>query len=596
MMLKRIRGLFSRRARKARPGAAPPDRSRAEVPVHRGASIVHQPIPRSDLDPEAVKIVLRLTRFDHQAYLVGGCVRDLLLDRQPKDFDVGTSATPRQVRRLFRNCRIIGRRFRLAHIYFQDGKIIEVATFRGKNGSGTVPAANEAAPAVLIVDDNQFGTVEEDALRRDFTINSLFYDINRETVLDHTDGLGDLRRRLVRTIGDARVRFREDPIRILRAIKFAARLGFTIESTTLQGLKETRKEIPKAASARILEEINRFCRGGAARRSFELLREMEVFPVILAELADAYSDRSWDLLFALLERIDQRLADGEEAGTSEILTVLVLPAIVEQLGWSWKGTAGQPRGMDVRTVVDSVLRPLSLRLRCPRRDQEVFRSTAMTLFRMVPTDRLARNGKRVILGRETFPLALRMLDVLAGQLGGEFEEARLFWRQAARPIDGERAVEAEPRRDGPRRRRGRRGGRRRSGHGAERSRSDEGGRSEDSPRGAEHDPTAERGRKVARGRPAERNSPPRAADDGDFFSKLPTAPKVAGDDGRGDRYGAGSLSVEVDPTPHPGDGAEAAAGEAGDDATTTESRPRPRRRRRRRRRPSSGEGGAESSE
>ena len=206
----------------------------------------------SDLDPDAVKIVQRLTRFEHRAYLVGGCVRDLLLERRPKDFDIATSATPRQIKRVFRNCRIIGRRFRLAHIYFQNGKIIEVATFRGLDGNGL-----DAAPAdkkdLLIRDDNVFGTAEEDALRRDFTINSLFYDLNNQDVLDHADGMGDLRRKLIRTIGDPEIRFREDPIRILRAIKFAARLGFGIEPKTLAAVHKTRDEVPKAAAPRVLD-------------------------------------------------------------------------------------------------------------------------------------------------------------------------------------------------------------------------------------------------------------------------------------------------------------------------------------------------------
>src|SRR6185436_6701804 len=186
------------------------------------------------------------TRFDHTAYLVGGCVRDLLVGRKPKDFDIATTATPRQVRRAFSNCRIIGRRFRLAHVYFQNGKVIEVATFRARdvrdpeefveNGSD----GEDGDADILIRDDNVFGTPEEDALRRDFTINALFYDVNKETVLDHAEGLADLRRRSVRTIGDPATRFREDPIRILRAIKFAARLDFVIEAKTLAALRLTR--------------------------------------------------------------------------------------------------------------------------------------------------------------------------------------------------------------------------------------------------------------------------------------------------------------------------------------------------------------------
>jgi poly(A) polymerase len=296
MVLRKIKALLARGSKRLRPptsqaeevpAAAPAPPPQPSTPeIHRGPEVVHHPVALRELDPDAVRIVKRLTRFDYAAYLVGGCVRDLLLERSPKDFDIATSATPRQVKRLFSNCRIIGRRFRLAHVYFQDGKIIEVATFRARDaGEGNADLADaeavepvkEAEDDLLIRDDNVFGTPEEDALRRDFTINALFYDVNAETVIDHADGLGDLRRRLVRTIGDPAIRFREDPIRILRAIKFAARLDFAIEPKTLAALRQTRNEIPKAASPRILEEFNRFCRSGAGRRSFELAFETGVF-------------------------------------------------------------------------------------------------------------------------------------------------------------------------------------------------------------------------------------------------------------------------------------------------------------------------------
>ncbi|MBZ5639263.1 MAG: hypothetical protein LAO51_10990, partial [Acidobacteriia bacterium] len=234
-MLRRIRDLLKRspkapRTREAQgadvpePPAAPaPPVAEASppapVPIRHGPRVVHHRIEPAELDQDAVRILQRLTRFDHAAYLVGGCVRDLLLGRRPKDFDIGTSATPRQIKRLFSNCRIIGRRFRLAHVYFQNGKIIEVATFRAYDGDEAEGGAEPGRKDLLIREDNVFGSVEEDALRRDFTINALLYDVGSCNVLDHADGLSDLRRRLVRTIGDPEVRFREDPIRILRAIK-----------------------------------------------------------------------------------------------------------------------------------------------------------------------------------------------------------------------------------------------------------------------------------------------------------------------------------------------------------------------------------------
>src|SRR6187431_956383 len=192
-------------------------------------------ISRSQIDPDALKVLYRLHQNSYVAYLVGGSVRDLLLGRRPKDFDIGTSAHPYQVKKLFRNCWIIGRRFRLAHVKF-GSKVIEVATFRRQVAPGEevvqdgVPAPDPSTPEGehLIHHDNTFGTPEEDAFRRDFTINALFYDIANFSIIDYVGGLDDLRAGVVKSIGNPEVRFREDPVRMMRAVALAARLGFTI--------------------------------------------------------------------------------------------------------------------------------------------------------------------------------------------------------------------------------------------------------------------------------------------------------------------------------------------------------------------------------
>jgi poly(A) polymerase len=229
------------------------------------------------IDPDADRVVRKLTRAGHKAYLVGGCVRDLLVAKTPKDFDVATSATPNEIKSTFRNCRIIGRRFRLAHVFF-GAKIIETSTFRAN-------PRDEDDHDLLIRRDNVFGSETEDARRRDFTINGLFYDVEREEVIDHVGGLADLDAKLVRTIGDPDIRFQEDPVRILRAIKFAARLDFGFEPGTWRALLRWRGEISKCAPPRLLEEIHRLMRGGAARRSFELLVETGVLAVLSPYLA-----------------------------------------------------------------------------------------------------------------------------------------------------------------------------------------------------------------------------------------------------------------------------------------------------------------------
>src|SRR6516225_8723982 len=236
------------------------------------------PISRRDIDADALKVLYRLREADHAAYLVGGSVRDLLLARRPKDFDIGTSAHPAQVKKLFRNCWIIGRRFRLAHVKFGQ-KVIEVATFRRQIAPGEeivadgVPAPDPSTPEGerLIHHDNTFGTPEEDAFRRDFTVNALSYDIATFSVIDYVGGLDDLRDRIVRSIGDPDVRLREDPVRMLRAIALAARIDFAIEPAVLESIRTHRREIAKSSPARMLEEYYKILRAGSAERAFRAL-------------------------------------------------------------------------------------------------------------------------------------------------------------------------------------------------------------------------------------------------------------------------------------------------------------------------------------
>jgi poly(A) polymerase len=259
---------------------------------HAGTGLVrHDVVLEDGIDPDAAKVVRRLERSGHEAYLVGGCVRDLLLGRKPKDFDIATSARPEDCRSLFRNCRVIGRRFRLAHILFGGGKVVEVATFR-RNPAMEAPEeeASEVFDDLLIRSDNVFGEAHEDALRRDFTMNALFYDLDRRQVLDWCGGMQDVKRRAIHTIGEPITRFREDPIRILRAIKFAARLDLGIAADVYDAMVSTREDLAKAARPRLFEEILRLLRGGAAHRSMWLLWETGAMSVMLPELAAFLDD------------------------------------------------------------------------------------------------------------------------------------------------------------------------------------------------------------------------------------------------------------------------------------------------------------------
>ncbi len=249
------------------------------------------PISRRDIDADALKVLYRLHEAGYTAYLVGGSVRDLLLSRRPKDFDLGTSAHPYQVKKLFRNCWIIGRRFRLAHVRF-GLKAIEVATFR-KN----IPAGSEAEPAeplsadhgadasdLQIKHDNTFGTPEEDAFRRDFTINALFYDIANFSIIDYVGGLQDLKDGLIRCIGDPNERFQEDPVRMLRAVVMASRLGFRIDEPVVKAIAKHRQLMATASPARMIEEYYKILRSGAAEATFRALAEHRLLDPVTPEI------------------------------------------------------------------------------------------------------------------------------------------------------------------------------------------------------------------------------------------------------------------------------------------------------------------------
>src|SRR5512133_431944 len=246
-------------------------------------------ISRRDIDPDALKVLYRLRQFEHTAYLVGGSVRDLLLDRRPKDFDIGTSAHPYQVKKLFRNCWIIGRRFRLAHVRFGN-KVIEVATFRRQVAAGEevvqdgVPAVDPSSldGALLIHRDNTFGTPEEDAFRRDFTINALFYDIDSFAIIDYVGGLRDLAERRLRVIGDPCTRYQEDPVRMLRALEFAARLDFTLDPATYDGILHCAPLIATAAPARVREELQNLFRYGIAGAVLRSATKTQLLAPLLA--------------------------------------------------------------------------------------------------------------------------------------------------------------------------------------------------------------------------------------------------------------------------------------------------------------------------
>ena len=237
-------------------------------------------ISRKNIDSDALKVLYRLSQLGYTAYLVGGGVRDLLMGRKPKDFDVGTSAKPNEVKRAFRNCFLVGRRFRLAHVRFGE-KVIETATFR--QNSQTVGEIIEHA-AEGPMEDNTFGTPKTDAFRRDFTINGLFYNIEDFSVIDWVGGMKDIERKIVRAIGDPDIRFQEDPVRMMRAIKFSARLGFKIEKKTAAAMKKHHRCILNAAVPRVCEEVFRLFTYGHSAEAFLQMYECGMLGDLIPEL------------------------------------------------------------------------------------------------------------------------------------------------------------------------------------------------------------------------------------------------------------------------------------------------------------------------
>src|SRR4051812_33394857 len=313
------------------------------------------PISRSQIDADALKVLYRLHQNGYVAYLVGGSVRDLLLGRHPKDFDIGTSAHPYQVKKLFRNCWIIGRRFRLAHVRFGP-KTIEVATFRrlvtaaeqaqADSNDEVMASIPEGVPLSdeerdrLVHRDNTFGTPEEDAFRRDFTINAVFYDIGTFSIIDYTGGLEDLRAGLLRCIGDPVERFQEDPVRMLRAVTMAARLGFRIDPPIDEAIASHGTEIARAAPARLIEEFYKLLRSGASEPAFRMMAERRLLEPIAPELQERAGDALWTSL-AALDAYRKRFE-----GTPESLTnATLLGSLLIPLGHTLK-TLSPPPGHD----------------------------------------------------------------------------------------------------------------------------------------------------------------------------------------------------------------------------------------------------------
>lgn len=289
-------------------------------------------ISRKLISDNALKVLRRLNKSGFDAYLVGGSVRDLLLGEKPKDFDITTNATPEQVRQLFRNCRLIGRRFRLAHIMFGP-EVIEVATFRGHHEPLDTPSRSQTAHGLLL-NDNVYGTIEEDAHRRDFTINSLYYSTADFTLRDYTGGLSDLKRQVIRLIGDPETRYREDPVRMLRAIRFATKLGMVIDPATAEPIPRLASLLRAIPPPRLFEESLKLLQSGQGYATYQKLRQYQLidplFPIVSRHFTQQNDSNMEHMLDQVLQNTDHRLKTGLSVNPAFLFAAILWYPLTEQ--------------------------------------------------------------------------------------------------------------------------------------------------------------------------------------------------------------------------------------------------------------------------
>ena len=363
------------------------------------------PLSRKQMSPEVLKVLYRLHRTGHLAYLCGGGVRDLLLGRKIDDFDVATDAEPRRLKQVFGNCRLIGRRFRIAHIMFKGGKIIEVSTFRKK---GEEEEDTDEGNSLLIKRDNTFGSPAEDAFRRDFTINGLYYNVADFSIIDYVDGRADLHARLIRCIGDPNIRFQEDPIRILRGIRLAATLDFQVEESTWEAMKRQGHHIMACPASRIREEVMKILRRQDSRKGFKLLAGGGILEHLLPRLDEfrlsCLQDKptSADPLLQYLGVIDDLRSKGSEFTDSLLLATLTASPVMSSF-------ETLPPGSDVAKWLYQYLEKNFKPLAIPRVVRSNVHLLHLALRHMVAEKR--RKRRKSLRRSPLFGDALKLLEI-----------------------------------------------------------------------------------------------------------------------------------------------------------------------------------------
>lgn len=438
---KRVRALF--------PGKA----SQVQVYQRREIPRDQHTVSRAMISEPAKKVLNRLNNAGYEAYLVGGGVRDILLGQRPKDFDIATNATPEEVHELFRNSRLIGRRFRIVHVLF-GREVIEVTTFRGGASSDDSEDddSRRTSEHGLLLRDNVYGSQEEDALRRDFTVNALYYCIRDFTVVDYAEGVEDLRRRQLRLIGNPETRYREDPVRMLRAVRFAAKLGFTIEPRTEAPIYELAPLLSHIPPARLFEEVLKLFSAGYGETAYHLLSQYgllePLFPATVQALVDGQPDA---VIIKALQNTDDRLRRGKSVTPYFMYAAMLWPAL--QAEWQRRQDNGEPVQLALHQSIGKVIGTQIQATSIPKRFSGPMKEIWELQMRLP-----RRQGKRayVLMDHPRFRAAYDFL--LVREAAGEVEPGLGQWWTDFQAADerGREQMLSQLGSDGPRKRRRRR--------------------------------------------------------------------------------------------------------------------------------------------
>ena len=384
-------------------------------------------ISRKNISENALKVLYRLNKQGYEAYLVGGCIRDLLLGKKPKDFDIATNATPEQIQKVFRNCRLIGRRFRLAHIMFGK-EIIEVATFRGDHdGQSEQTNISKRSQSGMLLRDNVYGTIEQDAIRRDFTMNALYYNVKDFSIRDYCGGLNDLKNGIIRLIGDPQTRYREDPVRMLRTIRFAAKLNMKIDQATADPIKTLAPLLNNIPSARLFDESLKLLQSGHGYNTYILLKQYQLFeqlfPVIERLFVQNNNGNLEKIIAHVLKNTDYRIENKQRVNPAFLYAAFFWYPIIEQTQIN-SIESGLQYYDSFSMAINDVLSEQCRIIAIPKRLTNVMSDIWRLQLRM-----RKREGKRAfaILEHPKFRAAYDLLEMRSSIEKGELLDLAKWW-------------------------------------------------------------------------------------------------------------------------------------------------------------------------